>query len=92
MLIVLKLVAMTAVVNKLPVGKVGCIYDHVIAKSDLGRSGSEGGVVSCLEAKGCGLENVMNFIGEWKVGLGIEVLSVDAANDGEVNPFADGIG
>eukprot|EP00957_Ditylum_brightwellii_P136009 10372288-Ditylum_brightwellii.AAC.1 len=93
MLIILELAAAVAVlIDELSVCQVSGADNHISAKSNLCRGDSESGMVSYMKSKSSGLEDDVDFVIRWRVGLSVKVLSMEAVSNGEMNAFTDCIG
>eukprot|EP00957_Ditylum_brightwellii_P091733 6984693-Ditylum_brightwellii.AAC.1 len=92
MLIILKLAAAVALIDELPVCQVSGTDNHISAKSNLCRGGSESDVVSCAKVKSSGLEDGIDLVIRRRVGAAVKVLGAEAVSNGEVNVFTDCIG
>eukprot|EP00957_Ditylum_brightwellii_P206253 15347563-Ditylum_brightwellii.AAC.1 len=92
MLIILELAAAVVLIDKFPVCQVSGTDNHISVKCNLYRGGSENGMVSCTKAKSSGLEDSIDFVIRWRVGVAFKVLGTDVVINGEGNVYADCIG
>eukprot|EP00957_Ditylum_brightwellii_P011365 859684-Ditylum_brightwellii.AAC.1 len=71
-----------AVVDVLPVSKIGQCNNHIAAKSNLWGCGTKGSVIHCTESKGGGLEDVINLVIVGRVFASVQILCTKTVSDG----------